>query len=207
MLRRARSARRALAAACVLALGCGPEPMPYTCADAERLCQEERFDEAIALLNRHLCDHPGDPDAHLLLGRCYLAYDPGFLVFGEGEYETALALFKEQREKGSVLHPIPADFEYACYVGLAEAQHLRIQTLRLYDAPETAVQQALVDCADSIEHAKAIAPDSEEVKRLESRLNDLQRQVPIDPEQRQWDILGAFGLENTRMRPLFSPQR
>lgn len=154
-------------------------------AQAEFLVREARWAEAIPVLKDYLLVHPEDSGAHFYLGRCWLnapAYrgrEGPWLVLAEGELRLALELFHAQGRTSTIERFSDEYFEVICNIERAKVYLKQLAFLadnrgRLAGAT---VQTIVSRLREAVDAAKAIAPDSPDVRNFENILATLEDPV------------------------------
>jgi tetratricopeptide (TPR) repeat protein len=150
-----------------LAAGCS-RPQPDLNGQARALLDQSRWDDAIGLLKRQLLERPDDAAAHFYLGRCYLNGSVFYPGAAEGEFETALRLFAGQGRRSPIDGYNDQYFELRCHLELAKVYLRTYIEYADHGAPKSRLQQPMRDLKTAAEAAEKIAPDSKDVKDLNS---------------------------------------
>jgi hypothetical protein len=173
-----------LLALCGMLPGCAapPDETPKALmAQAEFLVREARWAEAIDALQRLLRQQPTHSGAHFYLGRCWLNVprfnerEGPWLVLAEGELRLASQLFEQQGRTSSIERFSDEYFEVICNVERAKVYLKQLNFLaanpgRLAGAT---VETVIDELRQAVDAAKAIDPDSPDVRTLENILADL----------------------------------
>lgn len=157
--------------------GCISKASEDPLGQAETLCKEAKWEEAIPLLKRHLLLHPrGDgrnAAAHFYLGQCYLFSKEPIWGAAEGEFRVAVDVFKANGKKSPIEDFPDGYFELRCYLEIAKVRLKRLQVITMAGAPPQAVRSLLDECRKAADEARAVDPESPDVKQLDSMLDDL----------------------------------
>lgn len=175
----------------LFAAGCVEKGEPADLkALGERLCLEQRFDEAIPVLKRHLIEHPGDAGAHFYLGRAYLFCSKPWLMVAQGEIETALAYFTAQGKKSSIPRFSDTYFEQICYIESAKVHLQQIRVLANLGVSADEIEPYVDKVAELTDEARTIDPTlpdialyDSEVARMREVLKQAKRAAPSPPAE------------------------
>ncbi|GMV99521.1 MAG: hypothetical protein AMXMBFR84_06600 [Candidatus Hydrogenedentota bacterium] len=169
-------------AAVLIAIGaaaCQSQPKRDLLAEAEYLCLETRFDEAIPILKQLLLEQPHHAGGHYYLGWCYLSSsDNRWLMVAQGELETALAIYKRTGGPSPIPRFSSQYFELICHIDIAKV-HLR-QLLFILDNgapsglnPFTLIEALVQKCKEQAEAARKVDPESKDVTDLEAQIESV----------------------------------
>ncbi len=156
---------------------CAPDPKPEELGaqfdEAERLCLEGKFAEAVPVLKQYLIHRPGDAGAHYYLGRAYMLSQDFRPAMAEGEFQTALRLFVAQGRQSPIERFQPEYFEMMC--NLDSAKVLYIQTLSIVTQSDSpAVARPFIERAlGYIESARSAMPGAAEVDQIGTPIREL----------------------------------
>jgi len=166
-----------LASIALVVAGCRQAPPDDLLARADALCKEQKWDDAIPLLKRHLLAHPAAPDgnvaAHFLLGQCYMFGGRLFTGPAEGELRLALRYFLENGKTSPFAEFSNEYFELRLHLEIAKVHLKRLQAAMATGAPPAVLREILARCKRAADEARQIQPDSNDVKQLDSLLDAL----------------------------------
>lgn len=146
--------------------------------DAEAYCLNQEWDEARTALIEVLRENPLHPGAHFYLGRAYMFGSEFRPVMAEGEFLTALSLFRKQDRESQISRFAPRYFEMMCYIEAAKANLIQIDYhLRAGESIE-ALQNLVADGAHYAERARRINPNAPEVRDLMVILEQMRPRLP-----------------------------
>lgn len=143
---------------CMSFTGCSFQPVEPPFAQAEILCEEKRFEEAVELIKQYLVKNPSDFWGHLKLAQTYKTESYGNEILIEGEAKTALMLYKKKGAR------IP-QFEFESHLLFAE---LVLERIRLSTTSEIEKEHLNKEFAEHIAVAKEIHPDSSRIQEIEA---------------------------------------
>ncbi len=170
-------------ALCSPFLACRQQPPPELPPEAGVLVGNQKWEEAIPVIKKHLLVRPDDVAAHFYLGQCYLNMPKAALAAAEGEFQIALSLFQGKAVTTQTAGMSPNDFEVRCYLEIADTY---IRSLRFASRVNAGVEvmEHLIQSLDSATKGAArIAPEDPRVKRIEEFLDFIQK--GRKPEQQQ----------------------
>lgn len=166
-----------LAGIVFLVAGCRQDPTDDLLARADALCKEQKWDDAIPLLKRHLLANPAAPDgntaAHFLLGQCYMFGGKLFAGPAEGELRLALRHFLDNGKTSPFAEFSNEYFELRLYLEIAKVHLKRLQVAMATGAPPEVLREIFARCKRAADDARQIQPDSNDVKQLDSLLDAL----------------------------------
>lgn len=145
---------------------------------AELYCLDQKWDQARTALVEVLRENPLHPGAHFYLGRAYMFGSDFRPVMAEGEFLTALSLFRRQNRESRIERFAPKYFEMMCYIEAAKANLIQVDFYLRTGAPLEAVQGLVGDASHYAEQAQQISPNAPEVRDLLSLLEQVQPRVP-----------------------------
>jgi len=151
--------------------GCRQTPPSELSPQVATLIQEQKWDEAIALIKHHLLVRPGDVAAHFYLGACYVSLPDPVLAVAEGELKTALTLFRQSGATGPVADMTAKDFELRCHLEIANVYILSIEAAARVNANPAVIDLLVRNLDAAATGAAGVAPEDPRVKRLEDFLN------------------------------------
>jgi tetratricopeptide (TPR) repeat protein len=175
---------------CALALllavavaGCGSEPPPDYLSEARRLYDEQQYDEAVRFWKRHLLWHPDDAAAHFYLGVSLLRAPYNFhLPTAQGEFETALALFRRQGRANPIPEFSSAQyFELRCIVEISKVSFKQLQMLMRRTEGDPLLQywdDIIATARRYLDEGDEVFPGHPDVVNLRNLLDDLERAGP-----------------------------
>jgi tetratricopeptide (TPR) repeat protein len=163
-------------------------------AQAHALGAQWRWEEAQPLVKAYLIQHPEDPSGHFLLGRTYLHQQPPYLTMAEGEFETALALFRKRGDCGGLAEALPgAEFESAVHREIARAQLRWAYEAMRVGIPFSRIRPRLEKALDNVQQGRALTPDSEPLAEMEQLLRAYLEHPDSPPSpppaiRREWSV-------------------
>lgn len=158
--------------------------------DAEIYCLDQKWDEARVALIDVLRENPLHPGAHFYLGRAYMFGTEFRPIMAEGEFLTALNLFRKQDRKSGIDRFKPKYFEMMCYIEAAKSNLVQIDLYLRSGAPLNSVQNLVADAAFYAERAERINPQAAEVRDLMAILDALRpRFRDLIPPRREEAVL------------------
>lgn len=167
------------AAICV-ALGAGCDRRPDAAAlqakfdEAERLCLDQRYDDAKRLLKEYLLLDPDHPGAHFYLARTYMAsLDIRETSLAENEYQLALRLFQRQGRISGIKRYDQNYFELMCQLDSAKALGIQAEILARERALIPDALASLRRANDYVERARAVNPSAPEVEAVGAPIREL----------------------------------
>ncbi len=167
-------------AALIVALGAGCDRPPNAAAlrakfdEAERLCLDQRYDEAKQLLKAYLLLDPGHPGAHFYLARTYLAsLDVRESGLAENEYQLALRLFERQGRISGIKRYDASYFELMCQLDSANALWSQATVLAQEPTLIPIALDSLRRAAEYVERGRAVNPKAPEVETVAARIREL----------------------------------
>jgi len=160
---------------------CKREPPPKLSSQDETLVLDQKWEQAIPLLKKHLLASPEDAAAHYYLGACYLNLSDPVLAAAEGEFEVALTLFRRNGMESRIERVTPKDFELRCYLGLANVYIRSLGVAMGLNANMSIVNQMVRNLGAAVSNAESIAPDDPRVKRLQVLLDNLIHRPGLPP--------------------------
>lgn len=156
--------------------------------EAEIYCLDQKWDQARTALIDVLRENPLHAGAHFYLGRAYMFGSEFRPIMAEGEFLTALSLFRDQDRGSPIDRFAPEYFEMMCYVEAAKANLIQIDLYLGAGASLADVQNLVADTAYYADRAKRIAPNAPEVRDLMSIVDSMRPRgndaEPLRPEQR-----------------------
>lgn len=176
----------------VAAGACSPPP-PDPAALALGFAAAEAGDWAAAgaVAKNYLLHEPRSIAAHFLLAQTYHYHDPMFFTLAQGEYATALRLFKREEPLGYLEERLKGDpFPARAFQQLAML-HLRwAETGASHGAPADFALVHLRQAREYVSQALTYKPAGTDTLRdldqlLESRINQLGPAHPRPPEPSQ----------------------
>jgi tetratricopeptide (TPR) repeat protein len=173
-----RAATAMAAGLVLLAAGCGRPPgaaeLQAKFAEAERLCLDQKYEEAKAHLKAYLLVDPLHPGAHYYLARTYMAsLDIRETGLAENEFQMALNLF-ERRDRESGIQRFDARyFELICNLDSATALWIQAQILAQDRSLIPIAQESLARARKYVERGRAINPNATEVAVVDERIREL----------------------------------
>ncbi len=174
-------------AVCAAMLGCSQPDPNALLARGERLILDAKWHEAMQPLKQCLLIQPDNPGAHFYLGRAYLnarfgaTIPPWRLTVALGELETALRTFERHGRVQPLDRYTPQQFEVMCHVTKAQAHLRKIEFGMGTGIPPSAMAAVMRDMEQDAEAARAIMPESEDVKVLESFIAQFKRAGVVPP--------------------------
>jgi len=157
-------------------VACGPAPEGGLLEQAEQFYLDGQYDAAIPLLKRHLLAYPDDVAGHFYLGSSYTLASEGFhLTLARGELETALAQYHRSGAKVSPIERFSsADyFELRCHLELGKVLFKQVVFMLENRWPSAAVNETMRAFEETLEEARRISPESDDVKNLEGIIREL----------------------------------
>mgnify|MGYP002623497410 CR=1 FL=1 len=155
--------------------------------EAELYCLNQQWNDARAALRAVLRENPYHPGAHFYLGRAYMFGSDFRPIMAEGEFLTALSLFRKQNRQSGIERFTPKYFEMMCYIEAAKANLIQIDYYLSTGAPLAALQNLVQDSFFYAEQAQKISPNAPEVRdimailgQMRPRLENAPRQSPAD---------------------------
>lgn len=139
--------------------------------DAEMYCLNQEWDRAREALIDVLRENPLHPGAHFYLGRAHMFGSDFRPIMAEGEFLTALSLFRKQDRQSGIDRFPPRYFEMMCYIEAAKANLIQIDLYLRSGAPIEAVQNLVADGTFYAEQARKVNPNAPEVRELEALLD------------------------------------
>lgn len=153
--------------------------------DAEMYCLNQQWDQARGALIEVLREIPFHAGAHFYLGRAYMFGSDFRPVMAEGEFLTALSLFRKHGRESGIDRFAPKYFEMMCYIEAAKANLIQIDYHLSNGAPFEAVQSLVSDSAFYAGQAQQVNPDAPEVRdlmaiinRMRPEVQEFQRRIP-----------------------------
>ena len=140
---------------------------------AERLVKQAQWAGAVPLLKEQLLAHPRDAAAHFYLGRCYLNMKPPVLGAATGEFEAALALFREGGGKSPIPEFADRYFELRCYLEITKVCLRRLEWATSLGASSSAIHRLIRECQKAADDARRVAPDAPEVRQLQDIIDNI----------------------------------
>ena len=161
-----------------------PSSLPPTVAG---LVEEQKWDNAIPILKKHLVACPEDVAAHYYLGACYLNLKDPILPIAEGEFQVALTLFRRNGMASPIGGVTPRDFELRCYLGLSNVYIRSLAVLTSLTSDMSILSPLIHNLGMAVANAASIAPDDPRVKRLQTLVDRLMHQprTPPPPDESQ----------------------
>jgi len=147
---------------------------------AYQLGEQYRWSDAKPLVRAYLLDHPDDAAAHYLWGRCYLHNSTPYLALAEGEFKTALNLFRRNNDLGILAaHFNPAQFEAALHRETARVYMRWVHEAAQQGLPAAFIRTQLKRALDEVRQGRALDPDSTVLKEMEQTLEEYFAPLPI----------------------------
>jgi len=150
-------------------------------AQGEYLCLEQRWREAMDVLQLYLLGYPDDAGAHYYLGRCYLAMDDDWVGLARSRFEQALGLFYAHGKKSPIDRFDDQYFEMICNIDMAKVDLAQMDRLLEAGASPRLLEQVMAQCLSAAQRARSVAPDRPEVMQLEEILRQLGPLAPTRP--------------------------
>lgn len=141
--------------------------------EGEDLCLNQEWNLARATLKQYLTRRPEDPAGHFYLGRAYMYGSQFRPIMAEGEFLTALRLFRKQGGKSPIERFPDRYFEMMCYLEAAKANLIQIDVYMSAGMSVNAVQELVDECAYFAGRARKIIPNAKEVAELDQIVRDL----------------------------------
>ena len=139
----------------------------------EALCLNQQWEEAQAVLKKHLLTHPDDAGAHYYLGRCNVYGAMFWPEVARGEYETALKLFLANGKKNPIDRFGPEYFEMICHIHSAEVLVKVVYSLNGNGVQISNLRGLIDKIESSIEEARKVIPDHSDVRDYDGILTEL----------------------------------
>jgi len=169
-----------LAGALCATAGCQRPAGDEILEQAYQLGEQYRWPDAKPLVRAYLLDHPDDAAAHYLWGRCYLHNSTPYLALAEGEFKTALNLFRRNNNLGILAeHFNPSQFEAALHRETARVYMRWIHEAEQQGLPAALVRTRLERALDEVRQGRALDPDSTVLKEMEQTLEGYLAPSPI----------------------------
>lgn len=166
-----------IAVGCVAMLclvGC-QEPDYDTLFDqAEARVLEQEWDEASALLKKILLANPDHSGAHYYLGRCYLNATDFRPHLAEGEFQTAVHIFRRTDRKSPIERFDDDYFEFICHISSAKVVLSAIQRLVEDGVPLIQLRGLLDQAREYADTAETVIPDAREVRDLNALIDAIE---------------------------------
>ncbi len=159
-----------------ISAGCQKEDGQASLDAAVALCKQWKWRAAQAPLKKYLVDHPGDIRAHFWLGRCFLLEAPETAA-AEGEFKTALKLFKENGGHSPIEGYSDEYFELRCHLEIAKNYSFRIEEMAMRHLDLVEAQSLLKKLRNTLDEAERIAPESPDMEWLRDLLKKSERIV------------------------------
>lgn len=159
------------AAALCNAAGCQRPAGDDVLIQAYQLGEQYRWPEAKPLIRAYLLDHPDDAPAHYLWGRCYLHNSTPYLALAEGEFKTALNLFRRNHDLGVLAAYLePQEFEAVLHRETARVYMRWVHEAMQQSMPAPLIRSQLERALDEVRQGRALDPDSKALKEMEQTL-------------------------------------
>lgn len=176
--RRAAIAMAIAAGFAALVAGCGRPPsraeLQATFDEAERLCLDQRYDEARMALKAYLMLDPLHPGAHFYLGVTYLApADIRDSALAEQEFQLALSLFERRGRQSGIKRYDARYFELMCNLHTANALYVQAGVLAQDRSLRSVARELLIRAQDFVERARTVNPGATEVREVEASIQRL----------------------------------
>ena len=176
-------------AAFISLFACSRTPPPDLPPQIATLLQEQKWEEAIPIINHHLLTRPRDIAAHFYRGQCYANLKDPPLAVAEGEFQIALALFRQDAATAPVADMTPKDFELRCCLEIANVYMRSLEAATRLNANPSVLDLLVRNVDSATANAARIAPEDPRVKRLQDFLNNVtQHGRPAPPATTQTRI-------------------
>ncbi len=167
-------------AAVFLSLGTGCDRAPNAAAlqakfdEAERLCLDQRYEDAQKLLKEYLLLDPDHPGAHFYLARTYMASrDIRETSLAENEYQMALRLFERQGRVSGIKRFDPRYFEMMCHLNSATTLEIQARILAQDRTLIPVALESLRRALEYVERARAVNPKASEIEIVGEPIREL----------------------------------
>lgn len=171
----------ALASMVLLPAGCMGRAREYPLEEGVASLNAGDWRAAEVSLRRYLLEHPQDPAGHFYLGRCYLNGGGFFPDAAEGEFRLAITLFKEQGGKSPIPEYSDQYFELRCHLEIAKVYMRLLNDPRVWAQGPPAMQRAYAGFQQAADDARAIDPESPDVKQLDELVRGMKPSPPRMP--------------------------
>lgn len=165
----------------VTLVACRHAPPPELSANVAALMQEQKWDEALPLIDQHLLRSPRDVTAHFYRGQCYANLKDPALAVAEGEFRIALSIFRQEGAAVRIADMTPKDFELRCCLEVANVYLKSLNTALRVNASESVLERLVRNVESITVEAARIAPDEPRVKRLQEFLAHVMQQRKPGP--------------------------
>lgn len=161
----------------LLAAGCDRPPsaaeLQAQFAEAERLCLDQKYEEAQAAFKAYLMLDPLHPGAHFYLARTYLAsIDVRQMGLAENEFQMALQLFERRARESGIQRYDARYFELMCHVDAAKALLIQAQILAQERSLIQISLESLARAEDYLQRARGVNPDAQEISAVDTQVQD-----------------------------------
>ena len=160
---------------------CRGEPPPSLPPTVAALVEQQKWEDAIPILKKHLLVCPEDVAAHYYLGACYLNLRDPILAIAEGEFQVALTLFRRNGMASPIDGVSPRDFELRCHLGLANVYIRSLAVVTTLTSDMSIISPLVHNLGMAVANAASIAPDDPRVERLQTLVDKLMRQPGAPP--------------------------
>jgi len=140
----------------------------------EALCLDQQWEEAQAVLKKHLLIYPDDAGAHYYLGRCNVYGALFWPEVARGEYETALQLFLANGKENPIERFNAKYFEMICHLHSAEVLVKLVYSLNGSGVQVSNLRGMIDKIESSIEEARKVIPDHPDVQTYDGILKELE---------------------------------
>lgn len=161
-----------IAVTIVLVNGCAKNESQQDFAQIEEWVLAEDWEQAEGPLKEYLLVHPRHPGAHFLYARFFLRRADAWPFVADGELEEALRLFREQGQRAGLTSIADTEFEGQCSIDAAMVPLRRIQIGAKQGVRTVVLMPHIRTFQNRVAKAKKLAPDSERLERLVSRLDN-----------------------------------
>ena len=185
-----------------------PEELDAQFVEAERLCLEGQFVDARTVLKSYLLNRPDDAGAHYYLGRAYLvpaervfvliaqgrpqngsAEPPAELqtlaaefrpAIVEGEFQTALRLFRRHGRVSSIERYSAEYFEMMCYLDSARVIFMHSFVGVISGNTPGSYREPIRRALGYVESARAVMPKAAEVDQIGEPIRQFAAEIGLD---------------------------